>query len=134
MTFVVILGNKTGGPFQIDQNFVGFLYFIFSKLTLCTIRVSLDQNRLQLSCNPFRYKSKKEAKDQKSIQSSTWTKTWERDKNTTKHRLNRFLLSDGTQYSFFNFRYFNKSNHQLLIAFLFFFQVNQMDCGLYKDL
>ena len=41
------------------------------------IRVSLDQKRLQLSCNPFWYKSKKEAKDQKPIQLSTRTKTWE---------------------------------------------------------
>ena len=35
------------------------------------IRVSLDQTRLQLSCNPFWYKSKKEGKDQKPIRSST---------------------------------------------------------------
>ena len=85
VTFVVILRNKTGGPFQIDPNFEGSLYFMFSKLTLYMIRVSLDQKRLQLSCNPFWYKSKKEAKYQKSIRSSTRTKTWERDKNTRKH-------------------------------------------------
>ena len=35
------------------------------------IRVSLAQKILQLSCKPFWYKSKKEAKDQKLIQSST---------------------------------------------------------------
>ena len=67
LKFVVILRNKTGGP----SKFVGSLYFMFSKLTLCMIRVSVDQKRLQISCNPFWYKSKKESKDQKSIQSST---------------------------------------------------------------
>ena len=85
LTFVVILRNKTGGHFQIDPNFVGSLYFMYSKLTLCMIRVSLDQKRLQLNCNPFWYKSKKEAKDQKSIQSSSKTETLKRDKNTRKH-------------------------------------------------
>ena len=74
-TFVVILRNKTVRPFQIDQNLVGSLYFMFFKLTLCMIRISLDQKRLQLSCNPFWYKSKKEAKNQKSIHSSTRTNT-----------------------------------------------------------
>ena len=71
LTFVVILRNKTGGPFQIDPDFVGSLYFMFSKLTLCMIPVNLNQKRLQLSCNPFWHKSKKEAKDHKSIQSNT---------------------------------------------------------------
>ena len=71
LTFVVVLRNKTGGPFQIDTNLVGSLYFMFSKLTLCMVRVSLDQKRLQLSCDPFWYKSKKEGKYQKSIQSKT---------------------------------------------------------------
>ena len=71
LTFVVVLRNKTGDPFQIDTNLVGSLYFVLSQLTLCMIRVSLDQKRLQLSCNPFWYKSKKEGKDQRLIQSST---------------------------------------------------------------
>ena len=60
------------------------------------ICVSLDQKRLQLSCNPFWYKSKKEAKDQKPIQLSTKTKTWERDKtqeNITTKRAKRRALS-----------------------------------------
>ena len=84
LTCVVILRNKTGGTFQIDPTFVGSfilcspnicsytekndgcplqidpyvvgsLYFVFSKLTLCTIRVSLDQKRWQLHSNPFWY-------------------------------------------------------------------------------
>ena len=71
LTFVVVLRNKTGGPFEIGTNLVGSLYFMFSKLTLCMIRVSFDQKRVQLSRNPFWYKSKKEDKDQNSIQSST---------------------------------------------------------------
>ena len=45
----------TGGPLQIDPNVVGSLYFVFSKLTLCTIRVSLDQKRWQVHSNPFWY-------------------------------------------------------------------------------
>ena len=45
----------TGGPLQIDQNVLGSLYFVFSKLILCTIRVSLDQKRRQLHSNPFWY-------------------------------------------------------------------------------
>ena len=63
LTLAVILRNKTGGPFQVDPIFVGSLDFMFSKLTLCMIRVRLDKKRLQLSCKPFWYKSKKEAKD-----------------------------------------------------------------------
>ena len=34
---------------------VGSLYIVFSKLTLCTIRVSLDQKRWQVHSNPFWY-------------------------------------------------------------------------------
>ena len=30
LTFVVVLRNKTGGPFQFDTNLVGSLYFVFS--------------------------------------------------------------------------------------------------------
>ena len=30
LTCVVVLRNKTGGPFQIDTNLVGSLYFVFS--------------------------------------------------------------------------------------------------------
>ena len=45
----------TGGPLQIDPNVVGYLYFVSSKLTLCTIRVSLDKKRWQLHSNPFWY-------------------------------------------------------------------------------
>ena len=45
----------TGGPLQIDPNVVGSLYFVFSKLTLYTMRVSLDKKRWQLHSNPFWY-------------------------------------------------------------------------------
>ena len=51
--FVVILRKMTGGPLQIDPNVVGSLYFVFSKLTMCTIRVSLDGKRWQLHSNSF---------------------------------------------------------------------------------
>ena len=45
----------TGGTLQIYPNNLGSLYFVFSKLTLCTIRVSLDQKRWQVHNNPFWY-------------------------------------------------------------------------------
>ena len=54
-TFAVILRKMTGGPLQIDPNVVGSLYFVFSKLTLCMIRVSLDQKRWQVHSNLFWY-------------------------------------------------------------------------------
>ena len=45
----------TDGPLQIDPNVVGSLYFVFYKLTLCTIHVSLDQKRWQVRSNSFWY-------------------------------------------------------------------------------
>ena len=47
--------KNDGCPLQIDPNVVHSLYFVFSKLTLRTIRVSLDQKRWQLHSNPFWY-------------------------------------------------------------------------------
>ena len=40
---------------QNDPNVVGSLYFVLSELTLCTIRVSLDQKRWQLHSDYFWY-------------------------------------------------------------------------------
>ena len=53
LTFVVVMRNKTGGPFQIDTNLVGSLYFMFSELILCMIRVKFRSKEITAKLQPL---------------------------------------------------------------------------------
>ena len=58
---------------------------------------------------------------------------WERDRLGESESMGEIsaFCQNPIRNSYINFQYFNKSNHQLLIAFLFFFQMNQLDCRIY---